>query len=206
VKGNGTLAAVENPACARIVTRAREHFFAHGFRGVTMDDLAAELGMSKKTLYAHFPGKSALLEAVLLAKFTEVEADLAGVTSRPTAPFPTALHDLLTVMQRHTLEIQPPFVRDMQRESPETFRLVETRRRELIGRHFGKLFEQGRKAGVIRKDLPAQLIIELLLGAVGAIMNPPKMQELGLTPTAGFSAIIDIVIRGIVTESGRKEI
>src|ERR1041384_4810709 len=41
----------------RIVAAARAHFFSHGFRSVTMDDLAAELGISKKTLYAHFPGK-----------------------------------------------------------------------------------------------------------------------------------------------------
>ncbi|MGN6719163.1 MAG: helix-turn-helix domain-containing protein, partial [Candidatus Binatia bacterium] len=45
----------------RIVSAARAHFFAHGFRSVTMDDLAAELGMSKKTLYAQFPSKTELL-------------------------------------------------------------------------------------------------------------------------------------------------
>ncbi|PYK63066.1 MAG: hypothetical protein DME50_18215, partial [Verrucomicrobia bacterium] len=37
----------------RIVEAARAHFFSHGFRSVTMDDLAEELGISKKTLYAH---------------------------------------------------------------------------------------------------------------------------------------------------------
>nr|MBA3354117.1 helix-turn-helix transcriptional regulator [Blastocatellia bacterium] len=53
----------------RVLEAARGHFFHHGFRNVTMDDLAAELGVSKKTLYAHFPGKDALLEAVLNDKF-----------------------------------------------------------------------------------------------------------------------------------------
>src|SRR5690349_13753943 len=47
----------------RIVAGARCYFFAHGFRGVTMDDLAAELGMSKKTLYVHFSSKMVLLQA-----------------------------------------------------------------------------------------------------------------------------------------------
>jgi len=47
----------------RIVDAGRAHFFSHGFRSVTMDDLAGELGISKKTLYAHFPGKIDLLEA-----------------------------------------------------------------------------------------------------------------------------------------------
>ena len=55
---------IEGATRARILAAAREHFFAHGFRRVTMDDLAQELGMSKKTLYAHFPSKTALLEAM----------------------------------------------------------------------------------------------------------------------------------------------
>ena len=69
----------ENAARQRIVAGARRHFFAHGFRGVTMDDLAEELGMSKKTLYAHFPSKTALLEAVIGDKLQRVEADLDRV-------------------------------------------------------------------------------------------------------------------------------
>src|SRR5438552_1381598 len=48
----------------RIIAGARSHFFAHGFRGVTVEDLATELGMSKKTLYAHFSSKTGILEAV----------------------------------------------------------------------------------------------------------------------------------------------
>ena len=45
-----------------------------------MDDLAEELGVSKKTLYAHFPGKFDLLEAVLADKLAGVEATLRKVT------------------------------------------------------------------------------------------------------------------------------
>src|SRR5215472_4376949 len=64
----------------RIVDAARTHFFSHGFRSVTMNDLAEELGISKKTLYRHFPGKIDLLEAVLADKFAGVEARLKEVT------------------------------------------------------------------------------------------------------------------------------
>ena len=64
------------------------HFFSHGFRSVTMDDLAEELGISKKTLYAHFPGKFDLLEAVLAAKFAAVEATLKQVTRSHPQRFP----------------------------------------------------------------------------------------------------------------------
>src|SRR5262245_8421931 len=103
----------ENSVLQRIVGAARQHFFAHGFRTVTMDDLAAELGMSKKTLYAHFPSKTLLVEAVLLQKMREMEAELERITSESSADFATALHQLLACLQRQTGEIQAPFLRDI---------------------------------------------------------------------------------------------
>ena len=187
----------EKPATQRMITTARRHFFAHGFRGVTMDDLAAELGMSKKTLYSSFASKDALLRAVLLDKFRSVEMDLDGIMVECSSDVLAALHRLLACMQRHTEEIQPPFVRDIRREAPETFNLVEERRRKVIERYFGRLFEEVCRAGIIRKDFPARF------GTVQAIMNPSKMAELGLTPKTGYSAITTVILEGVLTEKGR---
>jgi AcrR family transcriptional regulator len=195
----------ENSAARRIVSAARRHFLAHGFRSVTMDDLAEELGMSKKTLYAFFPSKTDLLRAVLLDKFRSVETDLDRITSECSSNFLMALRELLACLQFHTGEIQPAFVRDIRRESPEIFKLVESRRRDVIQRYFGKIFDQGRRAGIFRKDVPTRLMIEILLGATEAIMNPPKLAELGLTPKAGYLTIITVVLEGVLTEEGRPK-
>lgn len=197
---NITVSAEGRATAERIVAVARQHFLSHGFRHVTMDDLSRELGMSKKTLYASFSSKTALLEAVLADKFRNVERDLDGITSTCSADVLAALHQLLACMQQHTDEIKPPFVRDMRRESPDKFRTVENRRRDIIQRHFGKLFREGRKAGIIRKDIPTDLIMEILLSAVQAIMNPPKIMELGLTPKSGYSAIVTVILEGVLTK------
>lgn len=161
-----------------------------------MDDLAAELGMSKKTLYVSFPSKAALLEAVLKDKFSEVEADLEQLTKEQAADVEAALHQFLSCLQRHTAEIQPAFVRDIGRETPELFQLVEQKRRELIRRYFGGLFEDGKKAGMIRTDIPTHLIIEILLGAVQSVMNPQKLMELRLSVEHGYSSVIRLVLEG----------
>src|SRR5207249_6191686 len=97
-----------DPNRQRIVEAARVHFFNHGFRSVTMDDLAEELGISKKTLYAYFPGKFDLLEAVLADKLTAVEATLKEVTRAHPDDFPTTLRELLAGTQRELDEIKPP--------------------------------------------------------------------------------------------------
>lgn len=194
----------ENFAAQRIVTAARRHFFAHGFRSVTMDDLAEELGMSKKTLYASFASKTDLLRAVLLDKFRSIETDLERIVSVSSTDVLDSLHQLLACVQRHAEEIQPPFVRDIRREAPEMFQLVQSRRRDVIQRYFGGIFDEGRRAGIFRKDISTRLMIEILLGATEAIMNPPKMAELGLTPKTGFLTIITVVLEGVLTEKGRS--
>jgi AcrR family transcriptional regulator len=191
-------------AGVRIIAVARQHFFAHGFRGVTMDDLAGELGMSKKTLYASFPTKTDLLRAVLLDKFRRVETDLQRIAAGFSDDMFDSLHQLLACLQRHTEEIQPPFVRDIRREAPQMFELVQTRRRQIIQTYFGSLLDECRKAGIVRKDISTRLIIEILLGATEAIMNPVRIAELGLTPKAGYSTIINVVFEGVLTEKGRR--
>ncbi|MFL5331326.1 MAG: TetR/AcrR family transcriptional regulator [Gemmataceae bacterium] len=189
------------PAQQRIISAARQHFLAHGFRGVTMDDLAAELGMSKKTLYAHFPSKTALVELVLNDKLSEIEAGFDEILGRG-GEFHDTLHDLLATIQRHTAELQPPFVRDMRREAPQVFQTVEKRRGALIEKSFGALFTEGRRTGMVRKDIPVRLMVEVLLAATHAIMNPAQMARLRLTPKIGFTAIIQIVLEGVLTRKG----
>ena len=194
----------EDRARARIIAAACSHFFALGFRGVTMDDLAAELGMSKKTLYASFSGKNDLLRAVLLDKSRSIEADLERISVHSGADVMVALRELLSCAQRYTQEIQPPFVRDIGREGPEMFELVQSRRRDAIQRYFRRLFDNGRRTGIFRKDIPAPIIIEMLLSATEAIINPTTMSQLGLTANEGFTLVITVILEGVFT--GRRRL
>jgi len=85
------------------------------------------------------------------------------------------------------------------------FQLVEERRRDLIQRYFGRIFDQGRRSGIIRKDISSEIIVEILLGAVQAVMNPPKIEQLGLAPQTGYGAIISVILDGVMTEKGRSK-
>jgi AcrR family transcriptional regulator len=191
-------------ATRRVVATARRYFLSQGFRRVTMDELADELGMSKKTLYDLFASKTALVEAVILDKFRCVESDLRRITAASRGDVLGALRRLVAAVQIHTQEIQSPFVRDIQRDAPRLFEVIERKRRGLIRRHFGKLLGEGRRACVIRRDIPVHLAMEILLGAVQTVMNPPKLLELGLTPEQGYSAIMSVIFEGLITATARR--
>ena len=159
--------------------------------------------MSKKTLYAHFSSKLDLVEEVMRDKLKRAMAEMEKITGDTTRDFASALHGLLACMQEHTREILPPFIRDVKREAPHLFTIVEQGRREMISRHFGRLFSQGRAEGRIRKDVPLELIVEILLAATTAIVNPAKITEMGLTPREGYLGIVTVVLEGALVPEGR---
>ena len=136
-------------------------------------------------------------------KSSFLQNNLTPITRQRTADFAGALQRLLACLQRHIEEVKPPFIRDIQREDPELFQLVEVRRRTVIQRHLGKVLARGRREGFVRKDISLRLIMEILLAAMQAIVNPSKLLELGLTPKRGAIAIISLVFDGVLTRGGR---
>ena len=61
----------------RIIETASEAFTAHGIKSITMDDIAASLGISKRTLYEVFQDKESLLTQCILKRQEEMNAFLA---------------------------------------------------------------------------------------------------------------------------------
>src|SRR6266699_3678368 len=55
----------------RILETAARLFYLQGIRAVGVDTIAAEIGISKRTLYNHFPSKDALIAAYLARRFVE---------------------------------------------------------------------------------------------------------------------------------------
>ena len=53
------------------------------------------------------------------------------------------------------------------------------------------------------KDVSTRIIVEILLGATEAIVNPTRMAELDLTPRQGFSTITAVILEGMLTDKGR---
>ena len=147
-----------------------------------------------------------LLRAAIQLKLAEVDAGFASITANPSVHFLDDLHAFLACIRHHSEEIKPDFVRDMERESPELFALIQNRREEMIRLHFKKLIAHGRSEGIVRKDISVTLIIEILLGAMEAILNPRKMVQLNMTPKTAFAAIIRIVLEGVIVRNGRADV
>ena len=70
----------------KILYNATEMFLNIGFKSITMDDIASNAGISKKTIYAHFSNKTELVEAVTLHIFEIVKKGVAIIHAQEQNP------------------------------------------------------------------------------------------------------------------------
>ncbi len=114
------------------------------------------------------------------------------------------VYGLIDALVTGVSAIRPPLIRDVQRDVPELFAEIDAVRGEILPRYFGKLFANGRGAGLIRKDLDTNVVIQMLIIAVHAIIRPENIERLNITPGEAYRTVLTVMIEGILTEEGRK--
>ena len=191
----------------RILKLARDRFFEQGFSKVTMDELANELGMSKKTLYKHFPQKGQLLRAVVDCTLDELRAGVEGFLQDDSLPFLQKLEALLTfVGMKASSFLQPNFLRDVQRKAPEIWQRIEAFRREMVHTRFSRLIGQGVANGVFRDDIDQDLVVMVYFNTIQTIINPQTLANLPFTPRQVFDSLRKLLFEGLLTEDARRHL
>lgn len=185
----------------RITSAARDRFFARGFNSVTMEDLARELGLSKKTIYRFYPSKEALLDGVLDGLAAELGGVLAGLAASRNLGSRERLRRFLVEAARRLAPIQPVFFDSLRRFAPAQLERVEQLRRRNLERHLIPLLRAGRRRGEVRPGIEPAFVVELLLGGLHAMLDPATLRRLEVAPAKAVAGTLDILFHGIFAES-----
>jgi AcrR family transcriptional regulator len=191
-------------ARARILQAARVHLFAYGYTALTMDELAAELGMSKKTLYVHFPSKDDLVGEILRGFIAEIRASADTLFRDESLSFTVKLHRFSEAMVNR-LRINPHIFRDLQRAAPHMYRQIEELRHKNIPHIFGQMIREGQAAKMVRADIDPDFAVEFWRPAIQALMHPDSLERLQLSPDEIFRRAINLFFGGLLTPAGRKD-
>ncbi|MES2767167.1 MAG: TetR/AcrR family transcriptional regulator [Bacteroidota bacterium] len=191
---------------ARIVAKANEVFLKIGFSKVTMDELANDLGMSKKTLYKHFSSKEDLLKVMMTEFRCEVHEYIDSCMSNTEIDFVEKLKRVMVYVSEQMAKVSTPFAEDMRRNAPELWKEMEQFRQEHGVENFTKLLQEGMKAGIFRSDVNEYLIAMIYINSAQSLCNPAILAEIPFTAAEVFTAIKKVVFQGILTEEGRKKV
>ena len=187
-----------------ILRTARQMFSSNGFAKVTTDEMAASLGMSKKTLYKHFPSKRVLLEEVVDKTLADMKSTLLDILEDEQTEFVEKLQRIMAhVGDNLSRFLTKPLLRDMQRHTPELWQRFEAFRKEQINTHFIRLLDEGVSRGVFRADIHKQFAVMVYFNCVQGIINPETLAHLPVTANEAFETILKIIFEGILTDEGR---
>ena len=168
-----------------------------------MDDLAHELGMSKKTLYVHFPSKEAIVRKIIDCMVTVLRARLERITTDPRLSFVPKLAATIETIGSMLAPATPPMLRDLERFAPEIYRKIEEIRAENIPLFFGRLIRDGIASGKVRPEIDADFATQFWLHAIRDLVQPAALERTHLTPKQTLEKATDLFFGGLLTSAGR---
>lgn len=197
----------------KILDVAYKQFLQKGYRHTTMDDIAFDLGMSKKTLYKYYPGKLELLSASFQVLKTKMTAKVEAILDNRHLSFPLKLKSSLTVVATHLAPINPELFEDLREYAPEIWLALTEYINESAYLRFSKLIEQGIAQGLVNPRINVSLIVMLYAAAIQSLLDPkfrsqfPHQIQKGIKIPASdiYDQAISIIYNGILTEEARNE-
>jgi len=187
----------------RILQEAALWFFREGFARVSMDDLARELGISKKTIYQHFASKEELLEQVLQQLVQGIDRDVCAILDEEQADFIQKLTRLFALLAGRLSQLSQAFTRDLQKYTPEIWKKVDERRSQMLQKNFRRLVAEGVKQQAFRRGFDPQFFLLSYLTLIRRFINPEMLSELSISPRQAFENIVNILMEGVLSEEAR---
>ena len=131
-----------SPMKERIQQKARELFMRYGFRSVTMDEIAGQTGVSKKTLYQFFEDKDALVEAVMQGELAYMQTQCTKQVKEAENAIQEIFLDM-DAMEDVMDALNPQIIFDLEKFYPRTFEKFKKHKNNFLLDIIKKNLERG---------------------------------------------------------------
>jgi AcrR family transcriptional regulator len=190
---------------ARILDAARRHFFNLGFASCSMDCLARELGMSKKTVYRHFRSKEAIVDELMRAKSAAIRDGFEAVLAQPDLTFAQRVSRVMQHVLAQFSEISAIFLHDLRRFHPAAYARLEEFRARVAPGIWERLLRLGMEAGAVRGDVDPVFVGRLIPVAMQSLLHPDTLERLELQPHDMARRFFQLIFCGVLTPKGLAE-
>lgn len=168
----------------------------------TMDDIAKQLGMSKKTIYTVFSDKESLFYAIVDYMFDSIKESECRVLEDTSLSTLEKIRKILGVMPEGYKDIDFRQLYLLKEKYPKIYRKVE-QRLETGWEKTIELLEIGMAEGVIR-PVPVSIVKMMLEAALEQFFQRDILIQSGLTYTEALDAVVNILVDGIIIHNERK--
>lgn len=188
-----------------LISKISNLFIKYGFKNIAMDDIARELGISKKTLYEYFENKTDILikvvQHVLIREFTELDKLICQNANAIDQIQLIATYTINTL-----LKVNPILPYQLQKYYPLVSSKLLSQRREFIQTRIKQNFSLGIEQGVYREDFDAEIIAVYYSNFLNNKCIRLFVEETNEDYNSLIRTILIISLRGIATSKGMEYI
>ncbi len=185
----------------QMLERVGKLYQRYGIKSVTMDDVARELGISKKTLYQYVSDKTDLVSQVIDLQIADADGCIRAVINREM----NAIEELLA-LNRHInqmlKEINPYMEYDLHKYYPPVYERLNVMRRDRMYDHILQNLLKGKKEGLYRQELDEKIIARFYVSRMERAAYNEMLSLEELTSEKHFNELFVYHIRGIANETG----
>jgi DNA-binding XRE family transcriptional regulator len=194
-----------NEELKNILLKVRGLYTKFGIKSITMDDVATELGISKKTLYQHVTDKEDLVD-----KFIDNEIELRQKQICECFKIGyNAIEELFEIslfMNKLMREQNPATEHDLKKYYPEQYQKIAKVRREGMYSYILLNLKKGKNEGLYRNDMDDEVIAKLYLSRAESVPISTLYTVEEFTSIKIFVELLTYHIRGIATQTGISEL
>ena len=186
-----------------ILEKAVHLFMRYGVKSVSMDDLARELGISKKTLYQYFDTK----ETLLLRTLEFNQSCELGEIQKIKARVDNALQEVVEIARMVVSQLQqmsPSLIFDLKKYHPEAWKILEEMQLTHVYSLIKENLERGIAQGLYRSDFDLEVMARFYLSSFHTLLDEKNFPPQEFSRGKVFQEFIRHYLRGIVSPLGLK--
>lgn len=187
----------------KIIYKATELFINLGFKSVTMDDIAQEMGISKKTIYAHFANKTQLVNETTMHLFNIITHGIDCICDLNKNPI-EELYEIkkFVMLQLKDEKSSPQY--QLQKYYPEVHDHFKEKHFEKMQDCTLKNLERGVSQGLYRENLNIEFVSRMYFIGVNGIKDEHFFPVQKFPKGQIMEDYLEYHLRGIVTRDGQK--
>ncbi len=186
----------------KIFEYAIDKFLREGFYKTTMDDLASQLRMSKKTIYKYFPSKDELLKEVIFTFLSSRAAQIKAIIDSEENAV-TKFFKLVEYLGSIIIRFSDKWISDIQMYTPLLWKEIDKFRTKMMYANLMKIIRQGINEGYF-VDKPAEIVVTIFVSSLRGTVNPDFIMNNKFSVTTALDTTLEILMNGIMSDKGKK--
>lgn len=182
----------------QIVEFAMKNFFRYGYSSVTVDEIVAELRMSKATFYRFFKSKEDLLGRVIRSYSESIVNRFPIVKVHDPGTYIEQFRRLADFIAETLRQIDARARDDIRTSVPKLWESLQELQHRSITSILASFFRAGRECGLLRPEIDPDVSGELLAMTVEGLLAGETRKNPSLSRVKALQTLADIIMNGFL--------